>query len=106
MDAAPASLVLNAAARRQRVIARGSAGKNIMGLGARFPLEVRAAGPSLSFGSRTRAELPETRAVLAQALHLSERRSHSSMFSPMVLPVTVLQESVSAPIRFNSPKIV
>ena len=45
---------------------RGSPGKNSNGLGARLPLAVRAAGPSLSFGSSTSAEQPAMREVLAQ----------------------------------------
>ncbi len=85
---------------------RGSPGKNSSGLGARLPLAVRAAGPSLSFGSSTSAEQPATREALAQAVHFSERTSHSSMFSPMVLPVTVLQVGVSAPMRLSSPRMV
>ena len=92
--AVAASPTLKAAARRQRVMARRSPGKKSSGFGARLPLAVRAPAPSLSLGSSTRAEQPETRAALAQAVHLAERTSHSSMFSPMVLPVTVLQAGV------------
>ena len=88
------SPAFHAAAARHKVMASGSAGKNSIGLGARLPLAVRAAGPILSFGSTTIAEAPETRTDLAQAVHFSERMSHSSMFSPMVLPVTVLHVGV------------
>ena len=43
---------------------------------------------------------------LAHVVQVCERISQSSMFSPMVLPVTVWQVGVSAPIRFSSPRMV
>ena len=82
-------------------MARGSAGKNSIGLGTRLPLAVRAAGPSLSLGSTTSAEAPETRTAWAQAVQCAERTSQSSMFSPRVLPVTVWQDRFRAPMRFE-----
>ena len=49
---------------------------------------------------------PETRTALAHAVTLSERASQSSMFSPSVLPVTVLQPVLRTFMRFNSPRMV
>ena len=68
------------------------------GAGCRTQLVVRDRAPAPS--SRRRAK------SCAQVVHFSERMSHSSMFSPMVLPVTVLQVTVSAPMRLSSPRMV
>ena len=67
---------------------------------------MRAAGPSLSFGSTTMAEAPETRTDFAHAVQCSERTSQSSMFSPRVLPVTVRQAVFRTPMRLSSPRMV
>jgi hypothetical protein len=103
---AAASLALKAAAKRQSAMARSSAGWKIIGFGTRLPVAVRACDPSLSAGSSTSAAAPEVRTMRASSVQEGERRSQASMFSPMVLPVTVRQSVLSAPRRFNSPRIV
>ena len=63
---------------------------------------------SLVFAGLAFSARPLRRAstALAQVVHFSERTSHSSTFSPMVLPVTVTQFRFSAPMRLSSPRMV